>query len=251
MNSLLERNGTAPLYEQLKDVIHKKIKSGELKPDQQIPSERELEKTYNVSRITVRQAINLAEQEGLVRRVHGVGTFVSKPKIQQELSTLSNFQSTLQQQGLIASTKLHNSQTIVSDFQLSKLLSIQVNEKVINLELIGLGDNSPIVYYNSYFSFPVGEKMKQAAELVLDKDQPFSTLDLYKMDPHLKFNPTHIEQTYEALAAVPFLAEILKVKEGFPLIKVTSLVYQDKNPLEYKETYYRGDKYKFFITRYM
>lgn len=248
---MLDRNSSSPLYEQLKNVLQKKIVSGELKPEEQIPSERELVDKYNVSRITVRQAINLAEHEGLVRRVHGVGTFVAKPKIQQELSSVNTFQSTLLQQGLIASTKLHKAQTVASDFQLSRLLNISVMERVVNLQLIGYGDNSPVVYYNSYFSSSVGEKMKQAAENALKNGQTFSTLDLYRMDPALNYYPTHVEQTFEATAADEELSFILEVEEGFPLFRVTSIVYQDQLPLEYKETYYRGDKYKFFITRQM
>lgn len=248
---MLDRNHSAPLYEQLKNEIHKQIKDGNLKPDDQIPSERELVEQYHVSRITVRQAINLAEKEGLVKRVHGVGTFVAQPKIKQELSNFNNFESTLQQQGLIASTKLLGSEVITSDFQLSRLLDINVMERVTKLELIGYGDDIPVVYYNSYFPYLVGEKMKRAAEQALQMEKPFSTLDLYRMDQQIGLYPTHVEQTFEAQAAHHPLTEILQVQEGFPLFRVTSIVYQDKTPLEYKETYYRGDKYKFFITRHM
>ncbi|MCM3717653.1 GntR family transcriptional regulator [Fictibacillus phosphorivorans] len=248
---MLDRKHSAPLYEQLKNEIQKMIKDGDLKPDDQIPSERELVEQYNVSRITVRQAINLAEKEGLVKRVHGVGTFVAKPKIKQELSNFNNFESTLQQQGLIATTKMLGSQVITSDFQLSRLLDINVMERVIKLELIGYGDEIPVVYYNSYFPNRVGEKMKQAAEKALQAEKPFSTLDLYRLDQEIGLHPTHVEQTFEAQSAHYPLTEILNVQEGFPLFRVTSIVYQDKTPLEYKETYYRGDKYKFFITRHM
>ncbi|MDN4526430.1 GntR family transcriptional regulator [Fictibacillus fluitans] len=248
---MLDRNHSAPLYEQLKNEIHKKIKAGELRPDDQIPSERELVEQYKVSRITVRQAINLAEKEGLVKRVHGVGTFVNHPKIKQELSSFNDFQSTLQQQGMIASTKLYGSEIITSDFQLSRLLDINVVERVRKLELIGYGDRVPVVYYNSYFPFAAGEKMKQAAEQALQMEKPFSTLDLYKLDPQIGLHPTHVEQTFEAQAAHYPLTNILEVQEGFPLFRVTSIVYEDKTPIEYKETYYRGDKYKFFITRHM
>jgi GntR family transcriptional regulator len=248
---MLDRKHSAPLYEQLKNEIQKKIKDGELKPDDQIPSERELVEQYHVSRITVRQAINLAEKEGLVKRVHGVGTFVAQPKIKQELSNFNNFESTLQQQGLIASTKMLGSQVITSDFQLSRLLDINVMERVTKLELIGYGDDIPVVYYNSYFPYLAGEKMKQAAEQALQMEKPFSTLDLYRMDQQIGLHPTHVEQTFEAQAAHHPLTEILQVQEGFPLFRVTSIVYQDKTPLEYKETYYRGDKYKFFITRHI
>ncbi len=245
---MLNRNKSIPLYEQLKQIIEEKIKSGEWKPDDQLPSERELVEQYKVSRITVRQAINLAERDGLVKRIHGVGTFVTQPKIKQELGKFSTFQSTLQQQGLIASTKLFKSNIITSDFQLARLLDIDVMEKVINLELVGYGDSSPIVYYNSYFSYSVGEQMKQAAEQALKEEKSFSTLDLYQ---YLDYEPTHVEQTLEALSTTEQLSIILDVDIHFPLFRVTSMVYQDKTPLEFKETYYKGDKYKFFITRQM
>ncbi|WP_368503271.1 GntR family transcriptional regulator [Alkalihalophilus sp. As8PL] len=247
---MLDRKHSKPLYEQLKNDIQRKIKAGELKPGDQLPSERELVDLYQISRITVRQAINLAEKEGLVTRAHGVGTFIAKPKIKQELTSFNDFQSTLQQQGLIASTKLHGVETISSDFQLSRLLDINVMEKVINLELVGYGDERPVVYYNSYFSYSVGETMKKVAEEALQLKKPFSTLDLYDQESN-GLKPTHVEQTFEAQAAHESLATILEVEKGFPLFRVTSIVYQDKTPLEYKETYYRGDKYKFFITRPM
>lgn len=245
---MLNRNKSTPLYEQLKQIIEEKIKSKEWEPEDQLPSERELVDQYKVSRITVRQAIDLAERDGLVKRIHGVGTFVTEPKIKQELGEFNTFQSTLQQQGLIASTKLLKSSVITSDFQLARLLDIDVMEKVINLELVGYGDSSPIVYYNSYFSHSVGEQMEQAADQALKEEKPFSTLDLYQF---LDYEPTHVEQTFEALSTTEQLSKILDVDLHFPLFRVTSIIYQDKTPLEYKETYYRGDKYKFFITRQM
>lgn len=244
---MITRNNSVPLYEQLKDIIELKINSGEYKAKEQIPSERELGEKYNVSRITVRQAIALAEQEGLVSKVHGVGTFVASPKIKQELSTVADFQSTVSQLGLIASTDLIDTNIITSDFKLSKILNTNVMEKVLNLQLLGYGDDSPIVYYNTFFPFELGEKIKKIAQLFIDEKRPFSTLDLYKEIEEC--TPTHVEQTFESLAAPVYLADILKVEPNFPLLRITSILHQDNIPLEYKEAYYRGDKYRFFITR--
>lgn len=244
---MINRNNSVPLYEQLKEIIEHKINSGEYKANEQIPSERELGETYKVSRITVRQAISLAEKEGLVSRVHGVGTFVASPKIKQELSTVADFQSTITQHGLIASTDLINTDIVTSDFKLSKILNTNVMEKILNLRLVGYGDDSPIVYYNTFFPYELGEKMKAAAQKYIDDNRPFSTLDLYKdIEKH---TPTHVEQTFEALVASEQVAKTLKIEVGFPILRVSSIVYQNKTPLEYKEAYYRGDKYRFFVTR--
>lgn len=244
---MLIRNSSKPLYEQLKDIIEHKINSGEYKPNEQLPSERELGEMYEVSRITVRQAIALAEQEGLVSRVHGVGTFVSRPRIKQELSTVADFQSTVTQHGLIASTKLIETNTVMSDFKLSKILDLNGLEKVLNLQLSGYGNDSPIVYYSTFFPYELGQEMKRLAMEYIENELPFSTLDLYKQIK--RYKPTHVEQTFEALAATNDLAEKLKVDVNEPLLGITSILYQNQTPLEYKEGYYRGDKYRFFTTR--
>lgn len=244
---MLDRKLQIPLYEQLKNKIKEKIESGELKPNDKLPSERELGERYQVSRITVRQAIALAEREGLVLRVHGVGTFVSAPKIKQELHTIDNFQSSVQQLGLIASTTIYKYHSFPADLHYSKLLDIPLFQQVRNLQLIGYGDSSPIVYYNTYFPDELGERIIESAKNIAEKGKPFSTLDLYEF--HEDFFPTHSEQTFESIVTNEELAEILQVKAGFPVLKATSLIYQNDTPLEYKEAYYRGDKYKFSIIR--
>ncbi|WP_017380644.1 GntR family transcriptional regulator [Paenisporosarcina sp. TG-14] len=244
---LLDRNTASPLYEQLKKVIEHKIKVGELKIDEQLPSERQLCEIYEVSRITVRQAISLAENEGLLYRKHGIGTFVTKPKIQQKLSSVDNFQTTLSQQGLVARTEKWSSEIISCNFQISRLLDIDIMEKVANLRLVGFADDSPIVFYDSYFTYDIGKKMIAAADEALMKNTPFSTLDLHKEISN-DF-PTHVEQTMEAHVSNEQLSKILRVEKGSPILRVTSIVYCNSKPVEYKETHYRGDKYKFFITR--
>lgn len=246
----LDRNHVLPLYEQLKNIIAKQIENGELKPEQQIPSERELCEKYQVSRITVRQAIALAENEGLVVRTHGRGTFVSaNPKIEQGLSKISNFQETLSTQGLTGKTIIHRAAVISNNFMLSRLLENDLRDQIVNLQLVGFGNEEPFVFYDTFFSHELGEKMIEAAKKAIEKKTTFSTLDLYK-EFQVGITPTHTEQTFEATTADEFLAEVLQVEKGEPIFRVSSIVYADKQTIEYKEAYYRGDKYKFFITRY-
>lgn len=244
---MLDRKSSIPLYEQLKNIIEEQIISGNWKAGTQIPSEKELAEMYKVSRITVRQAIALAERSQLVEKVQGLGTFVSKKMIYQPLESITSFQSTIEQLGLIASTKLFKTSTITSNFQLSKILDMNIMDKILNIQLIGYGDNTPVVFYNSFFPYEVGLKAKNFSEEMANQEKPFSTMDFYENS--MEFKPTHVEQTFEAMISDTELANILEIPEGFPLLKVTSIVYKDKAPLEFKEAYYKGDLYKFFITR--
>ncbi len=98
MNKLLKdekallKDSPLPLYYQLKELLKSHIELGILKPGDCVPSERELVETYEISRPTVRQAINELVVEGLLTREKGRGTFVSVPKIKQWfLESLSSF----------------------------------------------------------------------------------------------------------------------------------------------------------------
>ena len=69
-----------PLYAQIKEILRARILDGTYQPHQQMPSESEMMAAFNVSRITVRQALDDLQNEGLIFKIHGKGTFVSKPK---------------------------------------------------------------------------------------------------------------------------------------------------------------------------
>ncbi len=77
----LDQTSIVPLYKQLKDRIKEAILDGSLKPNQKIPSELELSQTYQISRITVRNAISELVDEELLEKKQGKGTFVCTPKI--------------------------------------------------------------------------------------------------------------------------------------------------------------------------
>ncbi|ELN4703487.1 GntR family transcriptional regulator, partial [Escherichia coli] len=77
-----------PLYSQLKEILRTRILDGTYPPLSRMPSEAELGKAFEVSRITVRQALGDLQKEGLIFKIHGKGTFVAKPKAFQNVSTL-------------------------------------------------------------------------------------------------------------------------------------------------------------------
>ena len=104
--SPLEGKVAAPLYVQLSERLAQAISAGSLAPGQQIPPEAELMATFGVSRVTVRQAIQLLARNHQVESRRGKGTFVSRPSFHQDLSNLQGFQEALRQQGVEPQTEL-------------------------------------------------------------------------------------------------------------------------------------------------
>jgi len=246
---MLDPNSPKPLYLQLKEKIRNAIETGEWKPDTKIPSERDLCKQYNVSRITVRQAISEAENEGLLYKIQGKGTFVKAPKIEQGLMKITSFGNTLRNSGLNGRTEIIKSEIMPVNFQLSNILRIDMTEHVVNLRLLGLANEEPIVHYDSYFTHEIGVKMLEAAQKNAKAGIPFSTYDLYGQ---LNIGADTVSQTFEAINCDAEMARILKVKKGTALLVVTSIVNNhDGKPIEYKTAMYKADKYKFHITRSM
>lgn len=96
----------APLYVQLAERLAHAITAGTLAPGQQIPPEAQLMHTFGISRVTVRQAIQLLARNGQVESRRGKGTFVSRASFQQDLSNLQGFQDALRQQGVEPQTEL-------------------------------------------------------------------------------------------------------------------------------------------------
>ena len=240
-----------PLFLQIKDAIKEKILEGEYKHGSKIPSENELCKLFNVSRITVRSAISEAMKEGLLFTVQGKGTFVKELKdikISQNLPHINSFERTIKNLGLSASTEIFKVDTIPADISISKILDIDISTNVLILSLLGKADNEGYVLYYSHFSENIGNEIYVLAEKEVEKGTAFSTLDLYKKMN--KPTPAYIEQTFEAVAADTLTAKALCLKKDSPLFLVSSIIYTADNiPIEYRKAFYRSDKYKFHIKR--
>ena len=97
-------DGPRPKHAQLRDALAE-LATSELAPDTAIPSERELMTTYDVSRATVRKAIDALVVDGLLQRIHGRGTFVARPRLESRLH-LASFSQDMRRRGLTPSTRL-------------------------------------------------------------------------------------------------------------------------------------------------
>lgn len=141
-----------PLYCQLAEAIEEKINNGTWKKGEKIPSERELSLIYNMSRITVRNAIDELSRQGKLEKIQGKGTFVLSKSIVQNLGNVYSFSKEMEKQGKISSTKLIHREIIKADLKLAEHLGIEENDQVIYLERLRCADESvPIMIEKTYF----------------------------------------------------------------------------------------------------
>src|SRR5579884_2027130 len=143
MNTVF-RKSPLPRYYQLKEIMREKIRSGEWKPGDLIPSERELGETYGISRMTARQAITELVNEGVFYREQGKGTFVTRNKITQQLMTLTGFTEDISARGQHPSTKVLSAGMDVADAETAERLRIQPNDPIFCLQRLRLADGEPL-----------------------------------------------------------------------------------------------------------
>lgn len=240
---MIRHDSSVPIYVQLGDVISQTIEDGTYKPGDKLPSENELCNKYGISRITVRQALSLLAQKGLIYSMHGKGTFVKTPSIRHDLSKIVRFGTTLQQKGLDGYTKV-SSYYPHATFDDARTA---LGSDFANLNMIGYASDMPIVYYRSYLARPFADMMYKMALEIEKEHVPFSSYDLYD---RLNIKLQCVEQTIGAMAADQKLKEIFGPAHSDAFVVLESVYYtSDGVPTEMKIAYYRADIYSFKLHR--
>jgi GntR family transcriptional regulator len=238
----IDKDYKLPLYIQLKEIIEDKINRGIWKTGDKIPSEHELEKKYNVSRITVRQALKELRNEGKLNSERGRGTFVAKPKMEQPLPLLTSFTEDIKKQGKNPGSKLVNLEFRYPPFQISNKLNLDEEKEVIFLERIRTVDEEKVGIHKSYLN----------PKLIDEKhffSYDFEQNSLYDiLENQFNLNIGRAKESLEAFPADDYQSDLLGIKKGTPVLVLKRLTFtKDNKPLEYVEIIYRFDKYKYSI----
>lgn len=152
-----------------------KIDSGEWNVGTCIPSERELSSIYNMSRITVRKAIDELERKGKLEKVQGKGTYVLNHQIVQNLNAVYSFSKEMEKQGKITSTKLIERSIIPADARVARNLKIEAGSPVIYLKRLRCDESGQaIMVEKTYFD---KDKYPYVLEMDFDKDGLYKTLE--------------------------------------------------------------------------
>ena len=112
---MLNQDNIVPLYEQLMNILEHDIRTGKYSPGDRIMTESELSKKYGISLITVRKAIGLLTEKGLLIKKQGKGTFVAKPKYSRNIRRLSGFTQMCEQMGVVPGGRMLDNRLIAAD----------------------------------------------------------------------------------------------------------------------------------------
>lgn len=236
----LEKNSPIPLYFQLKEDMIKKISNEEYKVNDSLPSETQLMTMYAVSRTTVRQAIDLLVNEGYLEKRRGVGTFVTKPNLNQwDLAELRSFNEEASRQGLAARTELLSMERVKTDDALQKIFGDGA-ALYYKLERLRFIENEPSVLVTTYVPVDVAPDLERFN---------FSEVSLFAtLREHYGLRISYANKTFRAINAGPEDALILKVDPGFSIQLVDTVTYDDKDrPVEYSVSRDRGDLNRFKV----
>ncbi len=232
----MQRDSTIPLYAQLETILRKRIVSGEVGPGDFLPSEEALADKHKVSRITVRQALALLEQDGLIIRQRGRGTFVSDKVKKLESHKYSGFIEDMIAIGTRTKVKVLKMEMVEAFGEISKRLRLKKGGQVLRIEKVRHVKGDPFSHVVNYLRPEIGRRLES-----FDLSQkPLLVI----LEEDLGIKAAEAVQTVEAAVADAEMAPLLGVRIGDPLLKVERTVYDvDQKPVEYVSVLYRGDKY--------
>jgi GntR family transcriptional regulator len=227
-----------PLYVQIKDTLRSQILDGTYAPHSQMPSEYELCAMFGVSRITVRQALGDLQKEGLVFRLHGKGTFVSKPKAFQNVTSLQGFAEAMSSMGYEIVNQLRQFRVVKADRHLAGKLGLPEGASVTEIHRVRLLNREPVSLEQTWVPEALGKRLANA---------DLATRDIFLILENDCGVPLgHADVSIDAILADDEIVDALRVEEGSPVLRIERTTHDAAgNPIDYEHLYFRGDAFQY------
>lgn len=235
------------LYQQIVSDLREQVRRGELGPGDQIPTETELMERYQVSRNTVRKAVDILTSAGLLDTVTTRGTFVRErrrplfitaTRYERERGVSANdaYKDELEAQGREHRTELAL-QIIPAPKEVADRLNIEVNTLVACRRVTLYIDNRPNAIQDSYYPMDIA----QGTELLSHEDVPRGTIRVLK-----ELGYEEIGHRDEISPRMPTEDEdrLLQLGVGVPVLDWVRTAYSDKRPVRMTSTVYAGNGIK-------
>ncbi|GAA5350138.1 GntR family transcriptional regulator [Streptococcus uberis] len=227
-----------PAYIKIHDAIKKDIDEGVWLIGDRLPSERDLADHFEVSRMTLRQAVTLLVEEGILERRVGSGTYVASHRVRDKMRGTTSFTEIVHSQGKTPSSKLISYQRqLASDTEI-KELQLEPSDFVIRMERIRYADNIPLVF----------EVASIPEKFIKDMKRDEITEHFFKTLVSHGFEIGKSRQTIYAKTASERVASYLSVSRGHAILALTQVSYfSNGNPFEYVRSQYVGDRFEFYL----
>ena len=231
--------GNKPMYRQIADALREKISAGELKPGDALPTESSLQEAFNVSRVTVRQALKLLTEEHIVESIQGSGTYVKEERVNYDIYQLTGFYEKLADRNVDTHSEVSIFEVLKADAKLAEKLNLSHDDKVWHVKRVRFIKQKPVNLEETWMPlalFPdltweVMENSKyhyveQIKKLVIDRSEQ----ELVPIMPS--------EEAIAALSLDPAKPILEKVSRGF---------LKDGRVFEYSRNVFNTDDYKFTL----
>lgn len=227
------RGSPVPLYHQVAEQIESAIQSGMLEPGQKIDNEISLARDLELSRPTVRQAIDVLVRKGLLIRRRGIGTQVTRNSVNRRVE-LTSFYDDLKKSGALPSTRVMDLRAVPADARLAKLFEIHVGDELVYVKRLRLAKSEPLALMTNWLPARFGQ---------ITVEQ-LTNGSLYGLLRALGHSPKLANQRFSATLATAACADLLGTSVGAPLLSMTRTSYDaDGLPIEYAEHLYLGEAY--------
>jgi GntR family transcriptional regulator len=239
MNTPGEAADPLPLYHRIYLLLRQQIIEGVWPPEMLMPGEHELAETHGVSRITIRRALQRLEQESLVLRRRGAGTYARPPAAQKRRENLRGLLENLLAMGLRTKVELLSFEYVAAPPEVAQWLETPVGALVQKSVRVRSVKSAPFSYLTTWVPHEIGQRFRA---------EDLASRPLLQLLEEIGAHPARAEQVISARLADAAVAKALHVDVGSALLWVRRQVRDETGRvIEAIEAQYRPDMYEYQI----
>ena len=231
----IDRQSAIPIYFQLKEAIYEKIKTGEWKIGQQVPSLRQLSSELKISLMTARQAIKALVDEKVLAMQRGQGTFILGAGLREDATIISSFTAEMLRQGYKPTSKVLKKETIPAPDDVSAAFNLQQSSPVHLISRLRYADDFPIALQHAFLPADLFPDL-------LQKDINGSLVSILENDYSTRFHRG--TQTISAGLTGKQEYQHLELSPKTPVLFIERTSFSEaQKPIEFLRSIHRADKY--------
>lgn len=239
LSNSINKQSKLPYYQQLYEILRAKIIQGQWKPGDMIPPESELTETYQVSRNTVRQVLDILVNEGLIYRQRGKGTYISHPTLEQTTTRIISFSEDMQQRGFKPGTRVLESKLLPAPKDIAEKLQINEGGELAKIKRLRLADGEAMSMEESFLVHEYCQGVlnhnyaKEPLRIILERDYGIQLVNA--------------KQVIRAIMASENFALELGLSKPEALLSIERVSFsQHAVPVEFLRIFYRSDRYSLY-----
>jgi GntR family transcriptional regulator len=239
----VEARGGMPLHSQLETTLRRLIQQGQIAPGAVLPGELELAAQLGVSRHTVRHALGVLTNEGLLRRERGRGTTVVSVNpphvIERSLSKLYAFAWETRARGSVQRSFVLERKVTQADEEFAERLEVELGTNIERIIRLRTADEEPLIFETAYLPY---ELSKGLDATVLEQASIYDELERQH-----GLLITRARESIRPIVLSRAVARLLRASSGAPALLVERTTWSDRGLVEWQESIVRGDRYLYSV----